>query len=141
MGIILLEDVLEALLREPIYDETDLDEHALQWINNLLAQQTSITAEPSAAKLVLLNHRKALKLLAKRLGGPLVASCKLHTSKSFYALSDNNRLSTATQICTLECNQISKFSILGGGAPEDWTNASFEEQNPERCGLRLPLYR
>ncbi|WAR53924.1 hypothetical protein PtB15_3B433 [Puccinia triticina] len=27
MGIILLEDVLEALLREPIYDETDLDEH------------------------------------------------------------------------------------------------------------------
>ncbi|WAQ84957.1 hypothetical protein PtA15_5A530 [Puccinia triticina] len=107
------------------------------WIDNLLAQQTIIPAEPSATISTLFNPSEALKLLAELLGDPSVASRDPHTSDSFYALSDEKISSNAERIRTLESNQISKFSILGGGAPESWTGASFEEQNPERFSKRI----
>lgn len=110
------------------------------WIDNLLAQQADPDpSTPSATKPVLFDPKSALERLADLLGDPSIASRDPGTSDSFHALSDDKISSNAERIYNLETNQIYKFSIFGGGAPESWTSASFEEQNPERYGPLPPI--
>jgi len=111
------------------------------WIDNLLAQQADPGPSASCAtKPVLFDSKRALERLADLLGDPSIASRDPDTSDSFHALSDDKISSNAERIHSLETNQIYKFSILGGGAPESWTGASFEEQNPERFSRRIQKY-
>ncbi|KAI7954576.1 hypothetical protein MJO28_004976, partial [Puccinia striiformis f. sp. tritici] len=108
------------------------------WIDNLLAQQSGPEpAETSTTRSASFDPKEALERLAVLIGDSSVASRDPHTSDSFYALRDEKISSNAERIGTLEANQMFKFSILGGGAPESWTGASFEEQNPERFSKRI----
>ncbi|POW23462.1 hypothetical protein PSHT_00191 [Puccinia striiformis] len=94
-------------------------------------------AETSTTRSASFDPKEALERLAVLIGDSSVASRDPHTSDSFYALRDEKISSNAERIGTLEANQMFKFSILGGGAPESWTGASFEEQNPERFSKRI----
>jgi hypothetical protein len=108
------------------------------WIDNLLALPTNPNPPRFATKKQAFNLQESLERFAHLLGDPSVALRDPDTSDSFHALSDDKISTNAELIQTLETNQIYKFSIAGGGAPESWTGASFEEQNPERYGHILP---
>ncbi|PLW28936.1 hypothetical protein PCANC_26669 [Puccinia coronata f. sp. avenae] len=107
------------------------------WIDNLLALPTNPNPPRFATKKQAFNLQESLERFAHLLGDPSVALRDPDTSDSFHALSDDKISTNAELIQTLETNQIYKFSIAGGGAPESWTGASFEEQNPERFSRRI----
>lgn len=102
-------------------------EHYYPWIDDLIARQKVANSQRNATSF---NPQDALQRLSEILGDASVALRDPTTSDSFYALSAEKVMSNAERIKTLESNQIYKFSFIGGGAPETWTTASFEEQNP-----------
>ncbi|KAI8461551.1 hypothetical protein BY996DRAFT_6429341 [Phakopsora pachyrhizi] len=62
------------------------------------------------------------------------------SSSSFSALSQDKIESNLERIKFLEANQGLKFSLIGGGAPEKWTGASFDEMNQWRFSSRCKVH-
>ncbi|MBW0522846.1 hypothetical protein O181_062561 [Austropuccinia psidii MF-1] len=113
-----------------------VQEQYYPWLNDLI-QNPQLNPSYTNSSHSPIDLVKGLQRLAQILGDPSVECRDPSTSDSFYALSHEKIKSNAERLGWIEKNQINKFSMIGGGAPETWTGASFEEQNPIRFSKRL----
>ncbi|KAG0144358.1 hypothetical protein CROQUDRAFT_134435 [Cronartium quercuum f. sp. fusiforme G11] len=101
------------------------------WIDSIL----STTAETELYQQqipIRPDFHRALQTLASLYDDPSIAERDAMTSDSFYSLSNEKIESNSERLEFLSSIEKSKFSFVGGGAPERWTGASFAEMHPWR---------
>lgn len=103
------------------------------WIDAQLA------ASPKVPARVQPNFVAALQLLSELYNDPSIAKRDPYTSDSFYGLSKEKIKSNTERFEYLTEVEKTKFSFIGGNAPERWTGASFDEMYPWRCVIFMFL--
>lgn len=106
----------------------------LQWILPILSKQEQNLFRP-------LDWDVCLQRLASLSNDKSIIKRNPHDSNSYYLASPEQIKDVSALLQKFETLQNTKFSFVGGGAPETWSDASFEDIHPWRFSSRFEYAR